>query len=178
MQYPICGIDYSLNSPAITFLYPTSFKTYFYWTKSTLPQLDPQLFPIPNHKKQCYYDKIIYNSHLFIELIKEHCPGKISIESYSLGSVGRFTSLIENQGYLKVKLYKEGFDFQELSPSTIKKRFVGNGRAKKEEMVYRFNEITGLNLFETMYINNKNKKIESPITDIADSFAIAFVSRE
>lgn len=109
-------------------------------------------------------------------MIKEHNPEKISIESYSLGSVGRFTALIENQGYLKVNLYKEGFDFQELSPSTIKKQFVGNGRAKKEEMVQRFNAVTGLNLFDG-YINNKNKKIESPITDIADSFAIAFVSQ-
>lgn len=74
-----------------------------------------------------------------------------------------------------MELFKKGYIFKEYPPTTIKKQFVGSGRASKEEMVNNFNKQTELNLYDLFLQKKPINKIKPPITDIADSYAITKV---
>lgn len=124
-------------------------------------------------KETPLYEKIILIADLFISEIKKKEIEQIGIESYSLHSVGMFTTIIENLGYLKVSLTKEQLSFLELSPTTIKKGFAGSGKATKEDMVRMFEEKINLDLYKILILNKSLKHIPKPITDIVDSFAIS-----
>ena len=87
---------------------------------------------------------------------------KIGIEGASFGSIGKKDKLVMLMGYIYYHLLVEGYDVKLLPPSTIKKQFTGNGRAKKEEM------IACLPLDVKVAFEARYKKID----DLADSYAI------
>lgn len=186
-----CGIDYSISSPALTFIsynnYEENIDTFFF-----IPLNDNHETVInitDNIRFHCLdktlikselslYQRIYNIANVFIYIIESYRPHYIGIEGYSLGSIGMKTTIIENLGYLKMKLFEIGDIFTIIAPTSIKKYFYGSGKATKEQMVNMFNNVTGINicdiLMENHLINTKTKnKLKSPITDIADSYAVA-----
>ena len=162
----------------MTFFYPETNenKFVFFHSEDLLKVKDNFMFNSYSFKlleNKSLYDKIILISEIFISEIKNRSPVLVGIESYSFGSQGRFSSIIENLGYLKVSLVKEQIPFLELAPTTIKKGFSGSGKASKEEMIKVFENQTNLDLYEILSLNKSLKNIPKPITDIVDSFAIS-----
>jgi len=94
----------------------------------------------------------------------------IAIEDYSFGSTGRVFHIAENCGYLKYRLWHNKFPFQTFAPSTIKKFATGKGNANKEKMYEAFVARTGHDLIQ---LYSPSGKLDSPVTDIVDSFYIA-----
>ncbi len=92
----------------------------------------------------------------------DHTRCKVGIEGASFGSVGKKDKLVMLMGYVYYHLLLEGFDVTMLPPSTIKKQFTGNGRAKKEDMIDKLPKEVK-KCFEEKY-----KKID----DLADAYAI------
>lgn len=74
-----------------------------------------------------------------------------------------------------MELFKRGYVFKEYPPTTIKKQFIGSGRASKEEMVDKFIEQMNIDLYSIFLQKKPINKIKPPITDIADSYAITQV---
>jgi len=77
---------------------------------------------------------------------------------------------------MKYFLYKNSLPFTLISPGTIKKFFHGKGNATKDLMYDAFVEKTGVDLYKLLGIR-RGKKVESPINDIVDSYALALYGR-
>lgn len=93
----------------------------------------------------------------------------IGIEDYSFGSTGRVFHIAENCGHLKHRIWSNRMSFQTYAPSAIKKFATGKGNSNKEKMYEAFVERTGIDLITRLAMT----KLDSPITDIVDSFYIA-----
>ena len=104
----------------------------------------------------------------------------VGFEGYSFGASGQITRIAEACAILKYKLYSMGCneDLIILAPSTVKKFATGTGRADKHDMVNKFAEETGIDLFDVLDKNPNLKSIKAPITDIADSYWIAMMMKE
>ena len=89
----------------------------------------------------------------------------VGIEGASFMSTGKRDKLVMLMGYVYYHLMLEGFAVKLLPPSTIKKQFTGNGRAKKEEVISCLPKEVR-DSFEAHY-----KKID----DLADAYAIASI---
>lgn len=100
---------------------------------------------------------------------------KVAIEDYSFGSKGRVFNIAENTGLLKHKLWKAGYKFEVVAPTTVKKFATGKGNADKEAMYIAFSKDNDVDI--NKYIC-PDKKLGSPITDIVDSYYIARYLRE
>ena len=92
---------------------------------------------------------------------------QINLEDYSFASKGRVFHIAENMGLLKYKLYREGWKYNLLAPSVIKKFATDKGNANKELMLGAFQEDTGVNL-EVLF----DTKSKSPISDVTDAYFI------
>ena len=86
----------------------------------------------------------------------------IGIEGASFMSVGKRDKLVMLMGHVYYSVLNYNFSCHLLPPSTIKKQFTGNGRAKKEEM------ISNLPLYVKKLFEKDYKKID----DLADAYAI------
>jgi len=179
-----CGIDYSLSSPAISLIKidnvtkeesieihcvyknkkhscleylveDDNLTIYFHWLKSSFDSS---------------YEKIKILSDLFIPFIKK--SDFIGMEDYSFNSVGKVFGIAENSGYLKMLLFNSNKSFELFSPKTIKKFATGNGNARKEDMILEFEKQTKKDIYSLLSIKDRTS-LNSPITDIVDSFFVA-----
>lgn len=98
-------------------------------------------------------------------LLVKHREIVFGVEGASFMSVGKRDKLIMLMGHVFYNLLQKGQSVRLLPPSTIKKQFTGNGRAKKEEVI------------NTLPLPVKEKFIEQykKIDDLADAFAIASI---
>lgn len=183
----VCGIDYSLTCPAVTIFrgnqfgfgnckthYLTSTKKYqgtFLEGKLVGHIYSPEMFigsPIARYN---------FLADWAYSLVRDIDFGLI--EGYSFGSRGKVFHIAENTGLLKYFLWFNGvYDrVQEVAPTAVKKFATGKGSAPKEGVYEKFVEDTGVDLV-SLFKNDKEAKIDSPLSDIADSYFICKIAFE
>lgn len=189
----LIGIDYSITSPAATFIntemvglmgYTTHIpydcchsiyvtdRTSCLGTKSVIGYLQGLKYPEWENQQE-RFDNL---SDIFMEYITNYASGNkihVFLEGYSYGSKGKVFHIAENTGILKHKLYMNGIGFTEVPPSNIKKWATGKGNANKELMEKHFNEQhTKFKAPLRELIGMGKVKSSSPISDIIDSYYI------
>ena len=174
----ICGIDYSMSSPAMCIL-DTSISTKFEDAKIFIftatkfkTEMPPNVTlgrPIKHTSSEERFENI---SDFFIKAIVSNGVQECAIEGYSYGSKSnRLYEIGENAGVLKHKIFHLGKKVSVFSPSQIKKYFTTKGNASKEDMLKSFTEKHS-SFFNTLTTS------PSPVSDIIDSYAIALLLNE
>lgn len=173
MKYEvICGIDYSLRSPAICCHVGDQWKyenCIFHYLTDTKKYNDVFLGRYFGKSFQSYnteeqrYDSIS-------DWAMEVCVGStyVGIENYAYNATGRVFNIAENTGVLKYKLHQAGIPLETINPSIIKKNASGKGNATKPMMYDAFYTETRVDLIEEM----KMISLNNPITDIVDSYYV------
>lgn len=172
----ICGIDYSLSSPAICVCEGGEFKysnCQFYFLTSVKKNATSfgniQGTLIEEYSHECQrYDFI---SDWTMNIIKD-CD-KIAIEGYAYGASGRVFHIAENTGLLKYKIWQNKKPLEIITPSHVKKLATGKGNADKKMMYDAFVNETSINLQQIISPNKKD--IGSPVSDIVDSYYVCKV---
>ena len=95
----------------------------------------------------------------------------VYIEDYAFAARGKVFNIGECAGLLKHRIWKSGMHLKAISPTEIKKYATGKGTAKKPQMIEKFIEITGIDLYGIYGLCETSKNL-SPIADIADSFFV------
>ncbi len=169
------GIDYSMNSPAVTIIDGENIEYHFRFDypkrkKVCLPKC---FFPEPTCDSKNDMHKYKNNVDWVMKCIGDReCV--VVIEGYSYGSAGQVFNLAENCGILKYVLSQKNIQFSTPSPGTIKKFFTGKGNATKEFMTYTFGIKTGYDLYEIF----NRESLGGPMADIADSYAMALYCKQ
>lgn len=174
----IAGVDWSLNGPAICvhdltkpfcfenvdIYYLTKTQKYVYDHGDNYPihgqllESQPDDFYRWEHLKNWAWDKV------------QDCTFVI-FENYSYGSRGRaIFNIAESTGIIKQKIWSNDIQLEVVPPSAAKKHFTDNGAADKTMMYNEFVFQTNINLIKLF--NYEKAKIDSPIADIVDSFAL------
>lgn len=170
----LCGIDYSMTSPAICILNTETKEVKFFsltgqkkaLKNNTASNIFLTEYPIWSTDTN-RYDQI---SNWAMQFIEQETPSLIAIEGYSMGSrAGLICNLAENCGLLKYKIEKSGRSFVTFAPTEIKKHYVGKGNAKKEDVIAKVEDDLKVDFASLLGISSSTGK---PIDDIADSYAI------
>ena len=164
----VCGIDYSMTSPAFCIYDGSTFNINYLVARDsdlvlgreTSETLNPKLYPKYDEGNDIQrFSRLA--SWVCDELMWQKRP-KVCIEGYAFGATGRVFGIAENGGILKYKLQSHGLMYDTVVPSIVKKYAVGKGNAKKVDMYDAFVEDSGIDL-------GKIKQW----SDIADSYWIA-----
>ena len=169
MKY--CGIDYSLNSPAIGIWDGEEYRMYFMSiVKKAVNSKSDYLFGTQYPKFYTFEERIDKISDWAISVIEKEKPDHVAIEDYSYNSSGSSVlQIAENTGLLKHKLHKLGVDLTKYAPRAIKKFATNNGNAGKFSMEKSFIKETGHNVKEEL----GGLLTENPSSDIIDAYYIA-----
>lgn len=173
----VCGIDYSMNSPAIC-VYDTDTDLKFENLKlfslsdqktkiGTFGNIRLDLLRPYTSPEERYHNNAIWVRDILLELgVSEY-----AMEGYSMGSSsGLVFNIAENGGALKQMLWKAGIVQRESpSPSTVKKYHSGKGNSKKEPMVDAFNDLFMVQLHDLIKLKAPYAK---PVDDLTDSWAV------
>ena len=146
----VCGIDYSITSPAFTIYDGSNFNTYYLVARDrdlvlgreTSSSLSPALYPKYNTDME-RYSRLA--SWVCDELMWQHRP-YIAIENYAYSATGSVFNIGENTGILKYMLFQNKMNFETVTPQMVKKYATGKGNAKKVYMADAFTKETGLDL--------------------------------
>lgn len=172
----VCGIDYSLTSPAITIhkgeTWDVKNCTFHYMTKKpkhlvTKNGFSGTIYPTYDTDTQRYHNLSSWS----LRIISEAKVDKVFIEGYAFGAVGRVFQIAENAGLLKYFIWNNNTPYEVFAPTEIKKHATGKGNAPKDKLYDAFIEETAIDLRERLSIINKNDW--NPISDIVDSYYIA-----
>lgn len=177
------GIDYSITSPAICVHKGEewNFDNCFFWFCTEDAKLAGAYFKNVKREKvfiQGYantwwetpeqrFDALSDKALHFLEI---HQCQYVQIEDYSFASRGRVFNIGENTGLLKHKLFLKGYDYEVISPKTVKKFATGNGNSDKFAMLESFVKETKFNFDHLLDLKITTKKIPSPITDLVDAY--------
>ena len=106
----------------------------------------------------------------------------ILIEDYSLGSKGKVFHIAENTEVLQYNLWRNAKKYKKIPPTSLKKWVTGKGNATKELMYEQFLKEEKIDLSSMIFTSasRRSTKIDSPISDIVDSFYLckyAFVNQ-
>lgn len=166
----ICGIDYSLSSPALCFFEQTQQQTaispnlcqyYFFDTKCTKWSSN-NVYCTTKLKYDDQIERYTLLANWAIDKIQRYDDvGVVVIEDYAFTAKGRVFNIAENCGILKYQLYHNNINFTTISPTNIKKMATGKGNAKKEDMYEAWLYEKGMDLVQP----SKN-----PSSDIVDSY--------
>ena len=191
------GIDFSITSPAVTILAPDGNFTSMWWTKVKKYAtkfsngqgnfIGYELFKPCGANNADVSLSYLENAWSIVNAIKTElelyvCAAgnvcflrdniKIAFENYSFGSQNKAFYIAEATAALKYVLLEntsaEAWDV--VPPQTVRKQVIGNGRAKKEEVVEWFIAETGVDIVSLLGASRPGM---SPVTDIADSYAVA-----
>lgn len=175
----VIGIDYSLTCPCVCVSNNKVFAdNYFHFLHSNKKYTGPVINIMGDQhddyscEQERYENIASWVLSIIAPLDKE--TTEILIEDYSFGSKGRVFNLAENCGLLKYLLWKNGYNFSTVAPTVIKKYATGKGNANKEMMYEAFYDMTQLDI-RNIY---GGKRLDSPITDIVDSYYIAMYMRD
>lgn len=172
----ICGIDYSLTSPAITIHEGTEWniancKFYYFVYKEKQLVTSGQFYGT-------MYPEYLSDPHRYenlsdwsLDIIKKNKVDSVCVEGYAFGAVGRVFQIAENAGLLKYKVWKEKIPCQVFAPAEIKKYATGKGNATKEKMYDAFLEETAVDIRKKLDIMRTTQW--NPLSDIVDSYYIA-----
>jgi len=173
------GIDYSLTCPCVCVSNNNIFADNYFYFLHKNKKYEGQALNIFGDlhldykcEQERYENIASWVLSIVSPLDKE--TTEILIEDYSFGSKGRVFNLAENCGLLKYLLYKDNYNYSTVAPTVIKKYATGKGNASKEKMYEAFRELTGLDLTD-IYCG---KRLDSPVTDIVDSYYIAMYMRD
>ena len=169
----ICaGIDYSTLSPSICVykkdgpVNPSNCNFSFFaldkWRPRWAALQNVNVYKFPKEIKDI--DRYLFLADWTIEQIRWYTGRvqKVILEDYSFGSTGRVFHIAENVGILKSFLKKNGFRYETIAPTTIKKFATGKGNSNKEAMLEAWKAEPGT--FELVQENG------NPSTDIVDSY--------
>ena len=170
------GIDYSMSSPGLCILNDDesihSLSFFSHKTKQDGKHSDlVEGIPYPIYGNDI--ERFVKLGNLVLDKINE-LDGEVSIgiEGYAFGASGsRVFQIAENCGILKHLLHLNGYSFEVVPPTVVKKLATGKGNSSKEPVYNAFVEQTGIKLNELLGI--KSEKIVSPMSDIADAYWIA-----
>jgi hypothetical protein len=180
------GIDYSLTSPAVCVYndaHPFCFQNCSFDVlsdkKVTNLCKNVSIFP---HCKWEVSDERYHNiaNHFYrSDLI---VADNILIEDYSLGSKGKVFHIAENTEVLQYNLWRNAKKYKKIPPTSLKKWVTGKGNATKELMYEQFLKEEKIDLSSMIFTSasRRSTKIDSPISDIVDSFYLckyAFVNQ-
>lgn len=105
-----------------------------------------------------------------VDINKKHVC--VRIEGYAFNAKSSSCSkLHELGGIFKYLLYCRNINFEEISPTKLKKTFSGKGNANKEYMYEVFKKHGFPELMSVFHIKNV-KSIPNPVQDIVDSVAL------
>ena len=168
----ICaGIDYSTTSPCVCvykngICSPNNCTYYFFaldkWRHRWSALQNVNCYKLPKDLKDI--DKFKFLAEWTIDTLRWHNGRveKVILEDYSYGSTGRVFHIAENVGILKLKLKQNGFRYETIPPTVIKKFATGKGNSNKEAMLEAWKAAP--DTFELV------QEKGNPATDIVDSY--------
>ncbi len=177
------GIDYSINSPSMCicdgeFL----FENCRFYVYSNCPKKYVGTFDNIHIVEQKHdYSNIVERFCGIADFYKDVLTGidnidTVGLEDYAFAAAGRVFQIGENTFALKEMLWKNfGINPILVAPTAAKRFATGKGNAKKEQMFESFSEFVKKDIAKT--IGWDKKKIESPLSDIVDSFYICGVTK-
>jgi len=174
----ICGIDYSLSSPAICvhegdeWHYDNCNFYYFFKSKTEKDRIELDQFHGTRYPELWSSDSERYHkiSQWAIKIVKSYVINKAFIEGYSFGSVGRVFQIAENTGVLKYRIaHQQQIPMEVFAPTEIKKFATGKGNANKDKMYESFIFDTGVDILAQCDIITKS----NAVNDIVDAYYIA-----
>lgn len=168
----ICGIDYSMTSPAICihsgdewdlkncqFYYRTSVKK----LHVTVPKFEGML-----QEDYLQEEERFYNSALWAErIIQKHKPVFAALEGYAMGAKGKVFHIGENTSLLKHIMWRNKLKFIVPPPTVIKKFATGKGNANKEKMEEAFVEQTSFDIRKAI---GQSDASFNPSSDLIDAY--------
>lgn len=195
----IAGIDYSMTCPCVCVANtdnPFTFENCQFFYMTNLKYLTGQVMDNIHGTfmdSKDFTDDITRFDHISNWAIKHMLTAfmspvtQVAIEGYSMGSKGKVFNIAENTALLKYKMLKSGMPYEIYAPKQIKMFAINNSpldfsdinknKIQKEELHEIFVEETGVNLREVL--TPKKKKVDSPVSDIIDSYYIAkYLSQE
>lgn len=178
-QLPVCaGIDYSITSPAICVYSGISFSPSFEECSFLIisdkePKEKEKIQNIeyishPNYLSEI--ERFLNITNLTIQFLKHHRVKNVFLEGYSMGSKGKVFNIGENTGLLKASLFQNKIHYTISAPTIVKKFAFGKGNANKEQMWEAFKKRTNRDDLYDRILGEK--KLNSPLTDIVDSYFI------
>ena len=195
----IIGIDFSINSTAITIVKEDKTTELFSFVPNYRPDLSgfkthvalSDLIHIHTYEKASNTKDPILDqtiklqnadnlSDQIISAIEEHIIGEPSfrIEGFSFGSKGNsFIDLIMFNTFLKAKIIRKwGHCITVVSPKSLKKMYTGNGNAGKCEMLRTYIEKSDSVFRDRLVqlgLNQEGEfKIPKPVDDLIDSISL------
>jgi len=111
-------------------------------------------------------DKII---ETLVKYDKNHTFISIEGLAFSPGRTNNRAMLFGLFSIILMHLYENEYRYEIVPPTTLKKRYTGSGKAKKEDMLMSTNDMEKIRLSEFSKLKVSSKKFE----DIIDSFALA-----
>lgn len=138
------GIDYSTSSPCICIykdgiFNPNNCTFNFFaldkWRPGWSSLQNVTCYKLPKDLKGI--DKFKFLAEWTIDTLRWYSGRveKVILEDYSYGSTGRVFHIAENVGILKLKLMENGFRYETVPPTVIKKFATGKGNSNKEAML-------------------------------------------
>jgi Holliday junction resolvasome RuvABC endonuclease subunit len=172
----ICGIDYSLTSPAICVHDGEEWSvencTFYYLVSSAKKVITNEKFKGMEYPEYNSDAERYHNLSQWASVISHRREvNKCFIEGYAFNAIGRVFQIAENTGILKYGLWSKNIKYDVFAPPEIKKFATGKGNANKEFMYEKFLEETGLDIRKELDI--KSTKQWNPLSDIVDSYYIA-----
>ena len=156
--------DFSFENCQIAFLTQTKkYATNFYGGKIKGFHFDASDFEHDTAR----FDAI---AQIFTNFLNDAGCKDVALEGYAFAAKGRVFHIGECTGLLKLYLWKSGRIMTIYEPNVIKKFATGKGNAKKEQMYEAFVVETGIDL--KAQLKYESSKIDSPISDIVDSYYI------
>lgn len=137
----VCGIDYSITSPAIC-VHPLNetfcFESCSFYYLSSVKRLQGKF--LQNIWGETYPEKYKNQTERFMSICDwaMNCIGNISyiaIEGYAMGAKGLIFNIAENTQTLKLKLYEKDILPEIYAPSEIKKFATTKRKCKQRKNV-------------------------------------------
>lgn len=173
----LCGIDYSINSPAIC-IHPInvtwSFENceFFYLSskKEGPYYVEEQVF-VGKLSDATGIRKYAATANEIITYLKGCDVSVAAIEDYAYAGKGRVFHIGENAALLKWMLFMSNIKYTVVPPTVIKKYATTKGNATKDDMYSAF-LLEGCPPIKDE-ISPRHTKIDSPVSDLVDAYYIA-----
>jgi len=169
------GIDYSLTSPAVCVDNGNLMFYYLTSKKKWAGVMSDNIFGYGHKEWKDPIERFTYISDFVMDILHQCYNPQIFIEGYSFGSKGQgLFQIAENCGILKYRLLEDGYGYNTVVPSVVKKGATGKGNADKVMMYESFVKETKLDLKKIF----NTEKVGNPISDIVDSYYVKKVGYE
>lgn len=176
----VIGLDFSMSSPGICVNYGDVYTLHYLTQKKKLEgYIAPNVTGYPYPVDYSCNEERFHNIAKWVLSVVGIChPDNtiINIEGYAFAASGIIAQIAEATSVTKQILYHNGYKFNLIAPTSVKKSFTGSGRADKELMYKHFVEKTGFKLNDLF--KTKSEKIGSPVSDMVDAYALSCYSVE